>query len=268
MKFAISARQDYEYLEKADEINVQYRDKDYIFDLIEKYPGKKYVLDASDEINPDWNWIIQMAKACPDFILRVSRDYSHMLKCAEEDIPFFAGYPINDWAVFRAYVELGPTYVVPAGELFFRLDELKKYNIPVRVCANRPFLSNIVLGANTETDLTIPSEWIRPDDVPKYENYVDVIEFFDVEKSKEQALYRIYAQDKHWPGSLQMIINNLKTDATCRLIEPEIFSRRINCGRKCLSGGPCRMCFHMFSLANYEKLKEYKETVIDNKEKI
>ena len=79
MKFAISARQDIEYLEKADEINVQYRDKDYIFDLIEKYPGKKYVLDASDEIDPDWTWIIQMAKVCPDFILRVSRDYNHML---------------------------------------------------------------------------------------------------------------------------------------------------------------------------------------------
>ena len=265
MKFAMSARQDIEYLEKADEINVQYRDKDYIFDLIEKYPGKKYVLDASDEYDLDWTWILQMSKMCPDFILRVSREYEAMVKCAEESIPFFAGYPINDWAALRAYVELNPAYIVPAGELFFQLDELKKFGIPIRVCANRPFLSSFVLNINTDLDLTIPSEWLRPDDVPAYEDYIDVIEFFDVEKPKEQALYRLYAQEKHWPGSLQLIINNLKTDATCRLIEPELFARRITCGRKCLSGGACRLCYRLFSIANYDKIKSYKEEIIDNK---
>ena len=38
MKFSMSSRQTAEYLQKADEIKVQWRDRNIIPDLFEKYP--------------------------------------------------------------------------------------------------------------------------------------------------------------------------------------------------------------------------------------
>ena len=264
MKIAMDCRQDDEYLNKCNEINIDYRDRDYIYDLINKYPDKKYVLNLCEELNIDWDFIDQLNRATDSLILRVGLRTEDIIMCSELGYSFFAGYPINDWAALKAYVELSPVYIVPAGELFFNLPEVKKYNIPIRVAVNQPYLSSLITSVNTEMDLTIPSEWIRPDDIDIYADYIDIIEFANVEKSKQQALYRIYMNEKHWPGSLQMIINGLKTDATCRLIEPELFTRRIDCKRKCLSGGACRLCYRLFALANYDRLKEYKETVIDN----
>ena len=44
MKYCLNSRQNKEYLDKADEIKVEYRDRDFIFELCEKYPGKTIIL--------------------------------------------------------------------------------------------------------------------------------------------------------------------------------------------------------------------------------
>ena len=265
MKIAIQCRQDDStYVEKADEILVDYRDRDYIFDLIEKYPNKKYILKmVPTDSSVDWTWVEQMNGITENLILCVDGDYYTLSKCAEKGFKFYSNYPVRDWAVLRAYAELGPKYVIPAGDLFFNLPQVKAAGIPIRLQVNHPYVSDLVQFVNTELDYTIVSEWVRPDDIDAYAEYVDTIEFVDVEHSKERALYRLYMQEKHWPGSIKMIIDNLKTDATNRMIEPEVFQHRINCGRKCLYGSPCRLCFRQFFLANYERIKNYKEEVID-----
>ena len=44
MKYCLNSRQNKEYLDKADEIKVEYRDRDFIFELCEKYPEKTIIL--------------------------------------------------------------------------------------------------------------------------------------------------------------------------------------------------------------------------------
>ena len=44
MKFCLSARQSDAYLKKADEIKVDFRDRNIIGDLAEEYPGKTIIL--------------------------------------------------------------------------------------------------------------------------------------------------------------------------------------------------------------------------------
>ena len=48
MKYGISARQPKDILKKADEIIIDYKDIDYLFDLIELFPDKKYILLADN----------------------------------------------------------------------------------------------------------------------------------------------------------------------------------------------------------------------------
>lgn len=55
MKFCLSARQSKQYLEKADEIKVDFRDRNIIPDLATDYPDKTIILVQypGDELNGD-----------------------------------------------------------------------------------------------------------------------------------------------------------------------------------------------------------------------
>ena len=54
MKYCLSSNQTKEYLDKADEIMVKYKDREIIFDLIEKYPNKCIIIDCYEVDDIDW----------------------------------------------------------------------------------------------------------------------------------------------------------------------------------------------------------------------
>ena len=56
LKFCLSARQNKEYLKKADELLVQWRDHEYIVDLMEINPEASYVLEIPDNSLTDKDW--------------------------------------------------------------------------------------------------------------------------------------------------------------------------------------------------------------------
>jgi hypothetical protein len=91
----------------------------------------------------------------------------------------------------------------------------------------------------------------------------DIIEFADCKEHKEEALYRIYAEQKHWPGRVDMIITNIDTEAYNRMIPEDFAAVRRTCGQRCVAGGACRLCHRMLHLANPDLIKQYKEEVLD-----
>ena len=105
---------------------------------------------------------------------------------------------------------------------------------------------------------SVPGSWIRPEDLHLYEDLADSVEFLDCDIKKEQALYRIYAEDKAWSGGLHYIISNISKDATNRMIPPSFTQNRLNCRQRCQEGGVCRACYHILTLANEEFLKDVK----------
>lgn len=50
MKYCLSARQAQSVLSKADEIKVDWRDKDVLLDFIKNYPDKNIVLNVPKEV--------------------------------------------------------------------------------------------------------------------------------------------------------------------------------------------------------------------------
>jgi hypothetical protein len=81
-----------------------------------------------------------------------------------------------------------------------------------------------------------------------YEDYIDVFEFFGDGK-KQKIYYEIYAIDGKWMGDLKEIIIGLKDslDSTC--LVPRFGIKRVYCGRKCMKGDICKMCYHTAALA-------------------
>ena len=107
---------------------------------------------------------------------------------------------------------------------WINLDELDKFDITIRMSPNIAYYAYIPRGNG------IIGGWVRPEDTEVYEEYIDVFEFEDCDKKKEEALYRIYAEQKSWPSDLNGLISNLNYHASGKLILPDFAKVRIFCG--------------------------------------
>lgn len=254
MKYCLSSRQHKEYLEKADEIMVNWRDRRVIPDLAEKYPQATVILRAPVEESQEvesWNEIKEYKILCRDKFIFCFRKIEEAAKCKEIGVEFYWGFPVNNYEDLRALRDLGVCYVRAEGPLFFDLATVKTFGVPVRCVANVATENYFVPHDG------IPTAWIRPEDVDLYSEYVDAIEFEDCDINKEQALYRIYAEQKEWPGELKTIISNLRFEGTNRMIPPEFGERRLDCKQKCLTSRRCKICYTLMKLADPEKLAPY-----------
>ena len=145
---------------------------------------------------------------------------------------------------------MGVSQLIIDAPLFFQMDKVKAFGIPVRAAAN---LSN--RGILPTADAGVVGPWIRPEDVSIYEKYIDIIEFLQVNLKQEQALFRIYAEQHEWPGDVKLIINDLDSPALNRLIPPTFAKSRLNCGHRCQESGTCHICWRFLNLADEEKLR-------------
>lgn len=255
MKFSLHERHSSaQYLKKADEIIIEYRDRKAIPDFAEKYAGASLVL----EVTPDAPWEISELKDY--YILSKER----LILCLPDlrdprleelkavGIPFFWGYTITSFWELAAAIKTGACQARIGAPIFFQTSRLSKFGITKRVCVNiahEGYIPNI--------DGTI-GPWIRPEDLESYDDIFDIVEFSDLVNNKEEALYRIYAEQKEWPGRVDMIISNITTDAYNNMIPKDFAQSRKDCGQRCAGGSGCNICHRFLKLANPELIKEYK----------
>jgi hypothetical protein len=140
--------------------------------------------------------------------------------------------------------------------LFFDLPNVKKFDIPLRAVPNVAFEPYI------PRENGICGQWIRPEDVEVYEDYIDALEFRFTELPQERALYRIYAEQHRWPGEMSDIITNFGVEAANPVVYEEIAKIRLSCKQKCQSGHPCTLCERSVKFGDlvrkYAKAKEEK----------
>lgn len=260
MKYCLQSRNIKEYLCKADEIRIEYRDYKSTPDIIENYPTAKIILEedylGGNEFN--WNDIKIWNGLAQGRLILCLATFGSIDKCREIGVEYFMGYPAKTFYELHGLKAMGVSYIRVDAPAFFKMEALKnEIDIPVRVLANVAYYDNI------PRDNGIIGTWIRPEDVELYEPYVDVIEFGDCNNEKEQALYRIYAQEKKWAGPLNTIISNLNapTDPYNRLMDSEVTKKRLNCGQGCTEGSKCRICYRAVILAQKDRIKDYKESL-------
>lgn len=255
MKVCLHSRQEAKYLKYANEIKVDFRDRKVLSDLYEKYPDKTFILEVYSNSEIDWDAIKEYNILSQGKLILCISNSEQMNKCKELDIKFYFGYPISNFYELRAVIACGVAYVRLDAPLFFKLDRVKEFGIPIRAVPNIAYLAYIPHKDG------ICGTWIRPEDLEDYEDYIDVIEFEDCDNHKEQALYRIYMEQKAWPGELNDIISNLNYKGTNRMIPPHTFgAKRISCGQRCQETGICHLCYRILDLANPELLSAYQES--------
>lgn len=254
MKFSLSSHQTSEYLKKADEIKVQYRDRRSIPDLIEKYPTAtinltRYYIDSTEDI--DWNEINMYNGLSQGHFIFGLTLYDEMNMARAKNITYYHLAPVRTFAELNDLKRAGVCRVSVTAPLFFQLKKVKSFGIPVYATANVSQGDSLFSRPDGVTGC-----WIRPEDVETYEPYIDILDFSG-DKTQEQALYRIYAEKKEWPGELGLLVQDLNYQCTNRMVPPTLAERRIECGQKCQENGNCRLCYRTFDLANPELLKNY-----------
>lgn len=257
MKYSVSSRQQPEYLQKCDEIKVMWNDRNIIFDLTEKYPGKtinlcRYLIHSNED-DIDWSEIKKFKTLARDNFVFGLTYIDEIIECKAHDIEFYYLEPIRSFRELQGLKLFGAKWAFIDAPLFFQMDKVRAVGLPVRVTANIS-----VREAFPYAD-GVPGPWIRPEDIEAYEPYVDTIEFSRVNLDQERALFRIYAEQKKWPGELGLIVQDINYLGTNRMIPPDLVEKRLNCGQKCMENGNCRLCWRILDLANPDLLRDYQK---------
>lgn len=255
MEICLRAFQTIEQLEKADEILVIWEKRDIIPDIIEKYPDKTIVLEV-----PYFYFINEEEQLDIKMYYGLSRG-KFKLSCdaGQEDLgfPFFYNFPIQDYYSLYKILQIPEvTDVIIGGSLVF---DIKRVSERIRAAKKKVrVIPNLAYSDTYPCKDGVLGSWIRPEDLDAYSEYIDVIEFKNVQESaaREAALYRIYIEKKAWDGDLQELITNLNYPGVNRMVPPEISQERMTCGHACVTRGRnCRLCYTMLDLANPDLYK-------------
>lgn len=253
-----------EYLKQADEIKVEYRDKDIISDLTEKYPQAKINLALpysswANEEKINWTEIsFYKALAHDNFILGIINS-AQLQEAKGKSINVYHRAPLHTFQELYDATEAGINEAFVGAPLFFQLDKIKKYYPDLKIRS----VANVALPEGSISyNSGVCGVWIRPEDVELYESYIETIEFFG-ELSVEQALFRIYAQQHAWPGELNKLVKDLNHPAVNRMIPHTLAEARISCEQKCMENGICHLCQRTLDLANPTLLPHYSSKAED-----
>lgn len=257
MKYSVSSRQTSEYLAKADEIRFEYRDRRAIVDFIEKYPETEIALvrpfiRPEDEMI-DWDEIRDInVMSQGRFILGIVYP-DELAKAKELGIKTFFRTPVRTFQELKDIQAAGVDQVILGAPLFFSMDKVRQVGVSVRSIANAAFIEGTWSPMNGCT-----GTFIRPEDIPAYEDYIDIIQF-NAGLNEEQALIRIYKEQHRWPGELELIVKDLRFSATNRMIPPDFAQARLNCGQRCMETGHCHLCERYLTLANPDLIRRITE---------
>lgn len=159
---------------------------------------------------------------------------------------FFFEKHITDWDILIGVLSLDVSDVYITDSMGFELDKIKEvtkaYNCQIRIFIDMCQSSFPPLNP-------IFSFWIRPEDIDFYSQYVDVIERWRPgDTTQDDTYYEIFMITKRWDGDLGEIIHGLEgCELDSRRFIPS-WRRRATCGKRCLKGSPCRVCYFIEKL--------------------
>lgn len=241
MKYAIKFYRGCETLSKADEVIIQYIEKDpeLINFAQEKIDaGQRLVVDITGYVE-DYSDSLDIFKATftahPNFAIKLSNN-QNVVDLAEMNIPFFFCEGVDSYDILTEYIQMGVSDVYITNELGFDLENVhivcQKNAVNIRVIPN--MVQSRANGINNFTKF-----FIRPDDISFYDDLVDICEFAGL-LNRQPVLYDIYTSEK-WLGNLNELILGLKCEIDNKTIMPYFGSCRTSCQKRC-NLGKCNIC--------------------------
>ena len=238
-----------------DEVIIKY-DKDNVNVISfaqEEAKDVRLVLNMRDY---DWDYDDDERNALPtiQMLANVHNNIAVMLNVGQADfaqellklgISFFYDKIAETWDELVSLVYAGVSDVYIGSELGFEIKDVSRvchtHNVKVRVYPNIAQTSAPFKNMNK-----ITAFFIRPEDMPLYENYIDIVQFFGP-LDRQRVLHQIYNKQT-WLGNLSEIIIGLDTDIKSSSIAPRFAEARLNCKKRC-NQERCTLCNNVQTFA-------------------
>lgn len=263
-KFAVPFRKDFKFFQDNPELNIHYKPKIKELDtFISNYSSYRinFIFNEEFDVDRDLPILLALKEKYKDMRLAAALPkYTEELESllSSNQLPHYYQELIGDWDRFRGFLTLDVTDIFITGELCFSL-----YNVSDLAIEAQKSLRCYCNICQTSWP-KLPSSktfFIRPEDIPLYENYINVFEFYfspeeKIHSNKLNILYKIYHQEQKWRGNLAEIISGFNESINNAYIIPKFGERRINCDKRCLhSYSSCHICDRIIELA--ESLKDH-----------
>lgn len=248
MKFSLNYKS--KHKQQADEIRCPINQLGTIFSFIKDNPDKRYNIIIADDSPIARDKMIEQI----EYVREVAENYT--IQCG--NIPTFrslvdAGYnaylrfPVTDWETFRYLQTIGASDIYIDGPLGFQTSALVKGKDSVAIRVSPTVSPNTALSIK---DTNANSFFIRPEDLEKYSNAIDIIDFKVANQEKEDTLFQIYKRGT-FGFNLKELIEGLNYTVPNLFITPDFAQNRLNCGQRCkIPGKSCHLCDTQFSLTN------------------
>lgn len=273
MKYCItydSSNANCKYLNEVDEILINYNRKDLtLLDFMLEHQEQRIIIMITWEGDFLDNNCIEIFKhiheSYPElnfaFCFWNIPDNEKLLKVVQDsELPFFFGNFVKDWDTLHYFKKFNPTDMYVTESLGFEIQKVAAVLAPAGIKVR--CFPNVAQSA-AEMECGLKTFFIRPEDVEKYSEYVDVLEFFG-DSVHMDTYYKIYTKDKKWFGKLKEIIAGLKSDIDSRHIPEQFADSRMNCGKRCLKGSGCKLCESVEALS--ATLDRYENKVAELKQ--
>ena len=266
MNYAVYWNYNFKHFDTVDEIIIKYTDQkiDVLTNFLNRYPNKKFSLEI-ENLTESFISMAAALKAKYNIVLRLAitnvKQQELLNKCKENNLPFYFNFYINNWDTLNDLIRTGVSEVIITGELGFDLERLTHFledkNIQVRCMPN-------FVQSSYRNEHYLTSFWLRPEDVAYIEYkglHVDTLEFYDNDEYQDPRLnpnfpYEVYAIDKKWSSDLAGIIIGIPPkEVDSAYIMPAFIKHRVNCGKRCMKGSKCTLCYNYCDLSGL--LKDY-----------
>lgn len=239
-----------ESTKSADELKIKYNPLDpTLAGFLRCNDKKTIIIDVTDEgglDDTDRRLFKGLNEQMTNFKLLIRLENTEDLNFVKENnIPFFFCNFATTIDQVYGLMRYSPTDMYICEELGFSLDKisaiLHEKNIKVRVFPN-------ICQSSFPGMPSLLKFFIRPDDIPVYEQFVDVFELV-TDETRQDTIFKIYKQHK-WFGDLNEIIPTFKNSLNSRFLLNDFGVFRAQCGKKCLyKPNSCNICSRLVELA-------------------
>lgn len=250
MLFSISYQSKIKKL--ADEIRCPYNQLGLLLKFIKENPQKRYVIELPNDIKQE-----EIDKAIKELEIIKSMVSDYTFSChslnsfkemRERGYQAFLDLPVTDWELFNDLVEQGASDIWIDGALGFQINALTraKGNTKIRAVPNY----SSVIG-----NMQPNSFFIRPEDLAKYQEAIDIVFFKEKEVSREELVFTIYKRG-NFIGNIEDLIPVTREPTPNALFKEDFADIRLNCRQSCkIPGHHCAYCRTYFNIGkNLQKI--------------
>ena len=256
MKYCLHYYSLSQYKDTADELIIIY-DKNNIklIDFAKERPEEQRLVvfvqtDITEEHDAnDIDIFAAAAEVHPNIAFKLY-PYVDYAPFKEKNLFYFYEFFTSTWDDVIGLANAGVSDIYVCNILGFNIDLVSAYcksrNINVRIFPNVAQSNFTPLKEKEDFEKDITKFFIRPEDVPVFEEYVDYMEFWGPIKDQDEV-YRIYKEQK-WLGKLSQIIIGYRGSAYNRELSNMFALHRITCKKRC-NYKNCSMCYQFVGLS-------------------